>query len=222
MGLSTYADLKASVADWLHRADLDAVIPDFIVLAEEAMGEDLADCAVMWVTTAPIALSAGQDTVSLPADALGLNWAKVLTPVEDVLHINPSAATVRATGANTSSAGRPQVVALTGNDGAAGAPEAVLWPKADQDYTLQFGYRAAVPALRDAAPVNFILKRAPSLYLYGSLIASAPYLKQDVRLAVWETKYAQALERFKGQAWTGPALLRTELGGGAGFDITTG
>ena len=60
MGLSTYADLKASLADWLHRADLDPVIPDFIVLAEEAMGRDLADCAVLWRISDPIALSAGR------------------------------------------------------------------------------------------------------------------------------------------------------------------
>ena len=32
----TYAGLKASVADWLNRADLTAVVPDFITLAEAA------------------------------------------------------------------------------------------------------------------------------------------------------------------------------------------
>ncbi len=34
MALSTYAELKTSIGDWLNRADLTAVIPDFISLAE--------------------------------------------------------------------------------------------------------------------------------------------------------------------------------------------
>ena len=34
MALSTYTELKASVADWLNRTDLTSVIPDFIALAE--------------------------------------------------------------------------------------------------------------------------------------------------------------------------------------------
>ena len=34
MALSTYTDLQASVANWLHRSDLTAVIPDLVGLAE--------------------------------------------------------------------------------------------------------------------------------------------------------------------------------------------
>ena len=34
MALTTYAELKTSIGDWLNRADLTAVIPDFISLAE--------------------------------------------------------------------------------------------------------------------------------------------------------------------------------------------
>ena len=33
MALTTYTELKASVADWLNRTDLTNVIPDFISLA---------------------------------------------------------------------------------------------------------------------------------------------------------------------------------------------
>ena len=34
MALSTYAELKTSVADWLNRSDLTAAIADFVTLAE--------------------------------------------------------------------------------------------------------------------------------------------------------------------------------------------
>ena len=34
MALTTYTELKSSIADWLNRSDLTTVIPDFISLAE--------------------------------------------------------------------------------------------------------------------------------------------------------------------------------------------
>ncbi len=34
MALTTYTELKASIADWLNRTDLTTTIPDFISLAE--------------------------------------------------------------------------------------------------------------------------------------------------------------------------------------------
>ena len=37
MALSTYDELKASVADFLNRSDLTSVIPDFIKMAETDM-----------------------------------------------------------------------------------------------------------------------------------------------------------------------------------------
>jgi len=41
MAISTFAELKTSVADWLNRADLTAVIPDFISLAEAQINRQL-------------------------------------------------------------------------------------------------------------------------------------------------------------------------------------
>jgi len=37
MALTTYTELKSSLADWLNRSDLTSVIPDFISLAEAQM-----------------------------------------------------------------------------------------------------------------------------------------------------------------------------------------
>ena len=34
MAITTYSELKSSVADWLNRDDLTSVIPDFIALSE--------------------------------------------------------------------------------------------------------------------------------------------------------------------------------------------
>ena len=41
MALTNYNDLKASIADFLNRDDLTAVIPDFITLAEGQLNKEL-------------------------------------------------------------------------------------------------------------------------------------------------------------------------------------
>ena len=41
MAITTYDELKASIASWLNRDDLTAVIPDFIALAESSINRDL-------------------------------------------------------------------------------------------------------------------------------------------------------------------------------------
>jgi hypothetical protein len=37
MSITTYSELKTSIANWLDRSDLTSVIPDFIMLAEKQM-----------------------------------------------------------------------------------------------------------------------------------------------------------------------------------------
>ncbi len=41
MALTTFAELKTSIADWLNRDDLTTVIPDFITLAEHQMEREV-------------------------------------------------------------------------------------------------------------------------------------------------------------------------------------
>ena len=41
MALDSFANLKLSIADWLNRDDLTAVIPDFIKLAETQLNREI-------------------------------------------------------------------------------------------------------------------------------------------------------------------------------------
>jgi hypothetical protein len=40
---------------------------------------------------------------------------------------------------------------------------------------------------------NWVLLEHPDVYLFGSLVHSAPYLKDDSRLATWKTTLDEAL-----------------------------
>lgn len=222
MALDTYTALQTAVASWLHRDDVSTSIPDFIALAEEAMSRDLADLPVMWAT-ATVSVTAGQNSLSLPADALGLVYAKVLGSYQQQIPFVSIESLIRTTSPVVAT-GRPQAIAFRGNTGADGKASAIVYPTADAAYDFEIGYRSAVPALSSGNPTNFILKRAPSIYLYGALIASAPFVVQDDRLPMWEAKYRQAVDAFKSQEWDGVQMLSTEISGigRVPFDITTG
>jgi hypothetical protein len=74
--------------------------------------------------------------------------------------------------------GQPVYFAIVGG-------EIELAPTPNEDYALEMVYRANIPALTLSNTTNWLLTLAPDLYLYGSLLESAPYMKEDERIAVW-------------------------------------
>lgn len=225
MALTTWTELKTSIADWLHRADLTAIIPDLITLAEEQMARDLSDVPALWNTNSSITITSGSNAVTLPTDAMGLVSARITTSgYVCPLRVVPYAQLVRETGLDSSITGTPTLLALRGNDGGTtGQVKGVVWPTPDQSYTAEVTYKAALLALGSGQATNFLFKRAPSLYLWGSLMQAAPYLNNDARIATWGTLYQRAVDQFKDQDWTGPMLLRTELPVSSSYyDIRTG
>lgn len=214
MALSTWTELKASIADWLHRADLTAVIPDFITLAEEQIARDLGDIPAMWGTGSSVALTSGTNAITLPADAMGVVAARVVSPTDYVgdLRLMTYAELVRTTGLDSNTTGAPEVLAMRGNDGGtAGQAKGIVWPTANQNYTIEVTYRAGLLALGSGQASNFILKRAPSIYLYGSLLQAVPYLRNDARISTWGQLYQRSIDQFKRQDWDGAVLLGTDL-----------
>lgn len=222
MALTTYAELKAAVASYLHRDDLAAQIGDFVALAEERISRDLADVAAMWTNTAALTIGTGTSTFALPADALGLHRARITTGTASALD---QRSVHELLGLDPASTGRPRWCALAGNGGAGGTLTVMVWPKADADYAVEAVYQAALAPLSDINTTGWLLTRAPSLYLFGALAEAEPFLINDERIMVWEGKYQRAIESVRGQAWDGTQnLLRTDLprtGAGA-WDINNG
>ena len=58
---------------------------------------------------------------------------------------------------------------------------------------LDLWYYARLNPLNNTTSTNWALSRYPDLYLYGSLLHSAPYLKADDRIQVWEGAYQTIL-----------------------------
>lgn len=68
MAISTYSELQTTIANYLARSDLNAIIPDFIKLAENRLSRDLRIRQMLSVATAQT--TAGDSTIGLPTDFL--------------------------------------------------------------------------------------------------------------------------------------------------------
>ena len=63
-------------------------------------------------------------------------------------------------------------------------------------YNASLVYYARVPTLSVSNTTNWLLTEAPDVYLYGALVHSAPYLKDDARIQVWEALLAQGINNL--------------------------
>jgi hypothetical protein len=186
MALDTYANLKLAVGDWLNRADLAAAIPDFIAMAEAQLSRRL-------VMDGPVRNMMGRadaaiDTefTALPGDFLGLRALR-LTGARQPLAFAEPEDLVRLKILYPSQTGAPSRLAIAG-------ATLQVWPWVEGgSYAAEMIYWKRIPALSEAAPSNWLLQLHPDAYLYGALLQSAPYLKDDARLPVWGQIFAAVI-----------------------------
>jgi hypothetical protein len=57
-------------------------------------------------------------------------------------------------------------------------------------------YRQGIPPLTEAEPTNRFLLKNPDLYLYGILLETEPFMKNDARLATWKVLFEEALDNI--------------------------
>jgi hypothetical protein len=87
-----------------------------------------------------------------------------------------------------------------------------LAPTPDAAYTIEMIYRQSIPPLAINS-TNWLLALAPDLYLYGALLESAPYIKEDGRIQTWGLGFGSALNDLNNLGLTstfnaGPMTVR--------------
>lgn len=197
MALDTYSDLKASLANWLHRADLEALIPDFIRLAEIQMNADVTSRSME--TKVVLTATAGDANLDLPGDVLDIRRLQVLGSFNRVL-IYRSADEV-AQENPLSRSGVPEVFMVHGSS-------LELAPIPDSNYSIELLYYQRIPALSDANPTNWLLTICPNAYLYGALLAAQPYLINDERIPMIQSLYRQAVDGLNLVDWYSGSTMR--------------
>ena len=119
--------------------------------------------------------------------------------------ISPEAIPVKRT--QLGQTGFPRFAAVIKN-----GTELLLVPTPDQAYVATIQYHLKLPRLGASQAQNWVLDDHSDVYLYGSLIHSAPFLKDDNRMLMWEDRYEKAkasLDAFiERRRWSGNTLLR--------------
>ena len=168
-----YTELQETVADWLHRSDLNGVLPIFIKLAESRINRDLRTEEMVKSVTGSVTDS----TITLPDD---FRQAKsVLVNGKPVVY----ASSLESKRYDV--AGYAYFYTIVGN-------QINIRPKSTSaDYELV--YYASIEPLSDNKPTNWLLAKYPDVYLYAVLLESAPYIKDNEAAEVWAVAYSNAI-----------------------------
>ena len=182
MALTTYTELKTSIGDWLNRADLTSVIPDFISLAEAQIERTLR--ARQMIVRANASFDAQYGAVPadfLEAKSLKLTSTNPQTPLSFLSIDALDAEMTKYTGS-----GKPKFFGIVGG-------QLRIVPTPDATYTTELTYYAKLAKLSNDNTTNWLLASSPDIYLYGALLQAAPYLQDDARIQTWATLYERAL-----------------------------
>ena len=190
MAISTYTELKASIANWLNRSDLsDEIADDFIKLTEADFNAKLRIRQMEQIDTVTI----NAETVSVPTGFISVrSFYILLSSVKYPLEYITPHNLFEIRGGSRS--GRPRSYTIEADNE---TEQFRFGPSPDVSYTGYLSYYKNIEALSSSNASNPILDKHPGIYLYGSLYHAANFLggmdpdqKQN-----WLQMYVAAMER---------------------------
>lgn len=191
MALTTYAELQTAVASWLHRDDISARIVEMIALAESRMNGHIDSRSMEARST--LTCTASNAYVTLPTDMLEMRRLLLssTSPARALKYVTPDEITIDYPYTTT---GEPYVFAVIGG-------QVQLAPIPDQAYSLEITYLQKIPNLSDSATTNWLLTKAPDVYLYATLVQSVAYTQDFDKLTTYQTLYKDAVDNLNSIDW---------------------
>jgi hypothetical protein len=177
-----YVSLQTAVTEYLARdqdATLIARIPSFVQLAEAKFNRQLFVRQMEQRSSALVNLASSEpEFISLPADFQSMRRVRLSSVTgKPLLEFKSGSQIDDYRYATSNIQARPRYFTVFAN-------EIELAPTPDAAYTVEMVYRQSIPPLASNGS-NWLLTLAPDLYLYGALLESAPYLKEDGRIQTW-------------------------------------
>ena len=183
MAITNYSTLQSAIADYLNRADLTSQIQNFIQFAEADLNTRLR-CREQIVRSEA---TSSAEFVQLPADWLEAINLHIVGGQQPLRYITlDEADIVNKEQIYTG----PHYYSLMN-----GAIEIV--PEPAEDIDIEMIYYAKIPALSDQATTNWLLTKAPDVYLYGALTHAAPFLMDDQRIPVFGQIYLARVQALQ-------------------------
>ena len=186
MALSTYTELKSTIANWLNRSDLTSEIAgDFIVLAEADFNSKLRIRQMHSQTTITI----DSETESTPTGFLQVRDFYILSN-NDKYALNYLSPAQMDSIKGTSMSGLPVAYTILGSTFR-------FAPRPADSYSGILNFYKKFDALSVSNPSNYILTDHPAIYLYGSLFHASNFLGgiDPNQSQLWSQMYQAALER---------------------------
>jgi hypothetical protein len=187
----TYDSLTSTVLQYLERRDAAVVeaIPTFITLCEFEIAQYIKTLGQMEVVDANMNIgnpviakpARWRKTVSMTLSNAGSKQPILLRKLE---YLNAYAQDVTATGI-------PLYYADYDFE------HWIVAPTPNQAYAFEALCYTRLQPLSSAYQTNWLTQNAPNAMLFGTLKQTAPFLKNDARLALWKQMFDEALAALK-------------------------
>ena len=187
----TYDSLTSMVLQYLERSDAAVVnaIPTFITMCEFEIAQNIKTLGQMEVVDSTMLV--GNPVIPKPARwrkttsmTLSVSGQKQPILVRKLEYLNNYAQDVADTGV-------PLYYADYDYD------HWLVAPTPDQAYAFEALCYTRLEPLSSSHQTNWLTQNAPNAMLFGTLKQTAPFLKNDARLAVWKSMFDEALAALK-------------------------
>ena len=180
--ISTYAELKTAIADFINRDDLTSYLDNFIALAEARIVRDLKTSELQVTTT----MTVDAQTETLPTDFAGMIRAHLGGSYPTLDYMEPDQFhSIYATGTN----GRPIAYTIEGSS-------ILFSPTPDDSYTLTYTYFAKPDIKTDTT--NRLLTIYPDVYLFACLMEAADFVHDTEAMTKYAARYQQSVDSVNG------------------------
>jgi hypothetical protein len=188
-----YASLQSAAIEYLARdqdTTLIARVPSFVQMFEAKMNRTLfvrqMDIRAQAVTTFGVT---DAEFIALPSDFQSMRRIRLTSVTgRPVLDLMSTIQMDQYRNDQGDVVDQPQYFSIFGS-------EIELAPTPNQAYTIEMIYRANILPLA-TNNTNWLLTLAPDMYLYGTLLEAAPYIKNDPRIQTWGTLLMTATQNL--------------------------
>jgi hypothetical protein len=192
MSITNYSELQSAIADYLARADLTARIPDFITLCESRLNRVLRTRDME--SGANITLSGGGG--ALPVGYL--EWITATwngTRSASLRYVEPDSEEWRF---RYRPNGDPTFFTVLSG---------TLYVRPLATGTVSLYYYFAIPAL-SGTPTNWLLNRAPDMYVNGALAEAYKFIKDDAKATQFYQLFEADIQKLINDADTNKVARR--------------
>jgi hypothetical protein len=187
----TYDSLVENIQSYLNRTDTATLekIPLFIMLAEQIIASQIKFLGNLTVNTSTMTANVGiidkparwHKTVSMNVTVAGERQPVLLRKYEYMREYWPDGT-------------------QTGVPAYYGDYDYTHWlvvPTPASAYSFEVLYYERIQPLDSTNQTNWFTTYAPQALLYGSLLQSMPFLKNDERMPMWQSNYDQIMQTLK-------------------------